>query len=82
MGVGFAIAITGFGRSADSVSTWTGKGGFYSEGVDEFVFPQTDKLHYFPEFEFWICEIWKGSNHVIKGPAVSLMAKIELDCAI
>ena len=28
-------------------------------------FPQTDKPHYFPEFEFCNCEILKGSNHVI-----------------
>ena len=25
-------------------------------------FPQTDKPHYFPELEFWIFEILKGSN--------------------
>ena len=38
------------------------KGGFSSEGID--AFPQTDEPYYFPELEFWICDILKGSDYV------------------
>ena len=39
-------------------------------------FLQTDEPHYFPELEFWICDISKGSNHVKKEPEVALKAQI------
>ena len=40
-------------------------------------FPQTDKPYYFPELE-----IFKGSNHVKKGPEVALKDHLRLHFAI
>ena len=39
-------------------------------------FPQTDEPFYFPELEFCICDILKGSNHVKEEPEATLKAQI------
>ena len=47
-------------------------------------FPQTDKPYHFPELEFWICDILKGSNNVKSAPELALKAQIakwSLICA-
>ena len=44
-------------------------------------FPQTDEPYYFPELEFWIYDISKGSNHVIIR-VWSLKAQTRLHFAI
>ena len=37
---------------------------FFKKVLVHLSFLQTDKPHYLPDLEFWICKISKGSNHV------------------